>query len=179
MSSSPRPSKPSLGGLIPSWARPLERERIGSGNLRLTETTLVVVFGLLLATATIHDLVQQTHVNHRLVVDLRSWRKATGHDYHNLNVEQDVKSFTTRDVVCGNVSPGAPDERTQVCLILAGPTIGGERAIDGGYYLSPYVGDAYDNRYGCFGSAVSDGLCGLSSSPKGAPPALALKTGLP
>ncbi len=80
-------------------------------------------------------MVQQTHVNHRLVADLHTWRLATGHDYHNLSVEQDVKAHTTRDTVCGNVSPGGPKERTQVCLVLVGPGSREAGQVSGGYYL--------------------------------------------
>lgn len=148
-------------------------------SLRLAETTVVILFGLLLAIATVHDLVQQTHVNHRLSADLLSWRTVTGHEYHNLAIEQDVTTFTTRDVVCGNVSPGSPGERTQICLALTGPVIDGKRAVSGGYYLAPKVLDTAPNRYACFGAAASDGLCGLRSAPPGAPAAPALKTGLP
>lgn len=148
-------------------------------SLRLAETTIVILFGLLLAIATVHDLVQQTHVNHRLSADLLSWRTVTGHDYHNLAIEQDITTYTTRDAVCGNVSPGSPGELTQVCLVLTGPVTDGKRAVSGGYYLAPKVIDIARNRYACFGAAVSDGLCGLASPPPGAPASPALKTGLP
>ena len=41
---------------------------------RLIETTLLILAGLLLAIATVNDVVDQTHVNHRLIADLRTWR---------------------------------------------------------------------------------------------------------
>jgi hypothetical protein len=164
---------------LPTWARPLAGERGGSGSLRLAENTIVIIFGLLLAVATVNDLVGQTHVNHRLAADLRAWRTATGHDYRNLDIEQDIKSYTSRDVVCGNVSPGAPGERAQICLAFTGPILAGRRSVSGGYYLPPKLTDARENRYGCFGAAASSGLCGRSSPPPGAPPAPAFKTGLP
>lgn len=147
------------------------------GSLRLAETTILILVGVLLAIATINDVVQQAHVNHRLVADIHSWRLATRHDYRNLSVEQDVKGHTTRDTVCGNISPGGPKERTQVCLVLVGPVISGRRAVSGGYYLPAQTIDERRRRYACFGTAVERGLCGLSKPPTGSPPAPALPTG--
>lgn len=147
------------------------------GSLRLAETTILIFIGLLLAIATIDDVVQQTHVNHRLVADLHTWRVVTGHNYRNLGAEQDVKSHTTRDVVCGNVSPGGPKERTQVCLALVGPVHSGRRSVSGGYYLPARSIDLRRFRYGCFGGAAETGLCGLSKPPPGAPPDPPLPTG--
>ena len=72
---------------------------------------MLVLVGLLLAIATVNDVVLDTHVNHRLVADLRTWREYTGHDYKNVSTEQDVRNFTTTDVVCGNTDPGPPKER--------------------------------------------------------------------
>jgi hypothetical protein len=135
------------------------------------------MLGVLLAIATINDVVQQTHVNHRLIADLHSWRVVTGHDYHNVGVEEDVKSHTTRDTVCGNISPGGPKERTQICLVLVGPTLSGRRSVSGGYYLPAETEDGRRNRYACFGTAAETGLCGLSKPPAGAPPAPPLPTG--
>ena len=144
---------------LPEWARPRESERKGLGSLRLAETTLLLLFALLLAVATINDVVLQTHVNHRLVADLATWRARTGHDYHNVGVEQDIKEHSTRDIVCGNVSPGGPQERTQICLRIAGPVHAGRRTVTGGYYLPPRSEDEASLRYGCFGSAVQADLC--------------------
>jgi hypothetical protein len=180
LSSRPTPSQTTgLRRRLPEWARPRESEQRGLGSLRLAETTVLILLGVLLAVATINDVVQQTHVNHRLIADLHSWRVATGHNYHSLGTEQDAKGHTTRDTVCGNVSPGAPKERTQVCLVFVGPVISGRRAISGGYYLPARSEDGRRNRYGCFGAGAQAGLCGLKKPPAGAPPAPALATGLP
>lgn len=166
-------------GWLPEWARPLERERRGLGSLRLAETTILILLAVFLAVATVDDVVQQTHVNHRLSADLLSWRTLTGHDYVNLDTEQDVKTYSTRDTVCGNVSPGAPGERAQVCLMLVGPVVSGMRSVSGGYYLPPYKADLRANRYGCFGLATEDALCAPSSSPAGSPPSPPLALGRP
>jgi hypothetical protein len=164
---------------IPGWARPRETERRGLGSLRLAETTVLILVGVLLATATIDDVVKQARVNVRLSSDLRSWRAATGHDYRNLTISRDVKSLTTRDTVCGNVSPGGPKERAQLCLTLVGPVIGGERAISGGFYLPPKSENELPHRYACFGVPSRAHLCGLGTPPAGSPPAPPLKSGLP
>jgi hypothetical protein len=165
--------------LLPEWARPREREKRGLGSLRLAETTILLLLGVLLAIATVNDVVQQTHVNHRIVADLHTWRVATGHPYHTLTTEQDIKSHTTRDVVCGNVSPGGSKERTQVCLTLVGPARANLRSVSGGYYLPPKTIDVRANRYACFGVAAEVALCGLGKAPAGAPPAPALAVGRP
>jgi hypothetical protein len=130
---------------------------------RLIEITVLVLIGVLLAVATVRDVVLQTEVNHRLVADLATWRAYSGHDYHNLTTEQDIKHHTTREIVCGNTSPGAPKARTQLCLILTGPVAHGRRAVRGGYYLPPrLLFDVRSARYGCFGTAVGEGLCAKS-----------------
>jgi hypothetical protein len=127
---------------------------------RAIETTVLLWIAALLVIATIHDVYQQTKVNHRLVADLASWRAYTGHDYHNLSAEQDQKTHTTRDVVCGNTAPGAPHTRTQLCLIMTGSVTHGHRAIHGGYYLpADLLFDVPAKRYGCFGDAVEQRLC--------------------
>ena len=177
MSTHPTPPATGLAARLPEWARPRESERPGLGSLRLAETTILILIALLLAIATIDDLVQQTHVNHRLVADLRTWRVATGHDYRNLSVEQDVKGHTTRDTVCGNISPGGPRERTQVCLVFVGAVLSGGRTLSGGYYLPAKTEDTRRSRYACFGSAAEAGLCGLKHPPPGAPPSPPLPTG--
>jgi hypothetical protein len=125
----------------------------------LIETTLLALVGLLLAIATVNDVVLQTHVNHRLVADLRTWRQYTGHRYKNVSVEQDQITHTTRDIACGNVSPGAPKARTQLCIVLTGPVRAGRRAALGGFYLPPTVDDVRTYRYGCYGVASAAGLC--------------------
>jgi hypothetical protein len=148
-----------FGRGLPAWLRPRDAELEGSGRTRLIETTLLVLVGLLLAIATVNDVVRQTHVNHRLVADLRTWREYTGHAYKNLSVEQDLYGHTTRDIVCGNLTPGPPKARPQLCIVLTGPVIAHRRAARGGFYLPAKVDDVRRYRYGCYGSARAAGLC--------------------
>ena len=148
-----------FGSGLPERLRPRESEDPGQGRTRLIETTLLLIVGLLLAIATINDVILQTHVNHRLVADLRTWREYTGHDYKNLSAEQDQIGHTTRDFVCGNTSPGAPKERLQLCLVLTGPVVDGRRAARGGWYLPPKAENLRRYRYGCYGTAEAGGFC--------------------
>jgi hypothetical protein len=135
---------------------------------RLIETTLLVLVGMLLAVGTIYDVSRQVGVNHRLIADLATWRALSGRHYHNLSVNQDQVSHTTRDVVCGNVSPGAPKERTQLCFVMTGPVVHGRRAVHGGYYLPPrLLFDSPSKRYACFGAAVEEELCAGSAPRSG------------
>jgi hypothetical protein len=144
---------------LPPWLRPRETESTGSGRRRRIETAVLLIVGLLLAIATVNDVVLDTHVNHRLRADLRTWRAYTGHDYKNVSTEQDVKHFTTIDSVCGNTTPGPPKERIQICLQMTGPVVHGYRKAHGGWYLPPKHEDLRRYRYGCFGTAKAQGAC--------------------
>jgi hypothetical protein len=149
---------------LPEWLQPRDRELEGTGRRRLVEVTLLILAGLLLAVATVNDLIEQTHVNHRLIADLRTWRQYTGHDYKNISTEQDLYGHTTRDVVCGNTTPGPPKERVQLCLLMTGPVLDGRRAVHGGWYLRPKVEDVPIYRYGCFGTATPTRFCGKAAA---------------
>jgi hypothetical protein len=144
---------------LPRWLRPRTAELPGSGRTRLIETTLLVLAGVLLAVASVNDVVRQTHVNQRLIADLRTWRTYTQNDYHNLSASQMLLGEASqREVVCGNTSPGAPKTRTQLCLEIWGPVVDGRRAVHGGWYLPANAEDVRANRYGCFGPAAQ-GRC--------------------
>jgi hypothetical protein len=144
---------------LPEWLAPRDAERRGTGSVRLTETTLLLLAALLLAIATVNDVARQTHVNQRLIADLRTWRGYTGHAYHNLAIEQEITETSRhREVVCGNTSPGAPKERTQLCLVIGGHQHAGRRIVRGGWYLPPKAEDLRAQRYGCFGEA-GEGAC--------------------
>jgi hypothetical protein len=127
--------------------------------VRLIEGVVLALVGILLATATINDVVRQTNVNHRLDADLRTWRSYTGHDYHNLSIGQDVHGESTREVVCGNTAPGGLKERVQLCLQVSGPVRGGRRSVGGGWYLPAKAEDLRAYRYACFGPALAEERC--------------------
>ncbi len=160
---------------LPQWLQPRDVQSPGTGRRHLVEVTLLILVGLLLAVGTVNDLVDQTHVNYRLNADLRTWREYTGHDYKNVSTEQDLYGHTTKDVVCGNTTPGPPKERIQLCLQMTGPVLHGRRAARGGWYLPPKVEDAPAFRYGCFGAATPAEFCGTAAagaagSPEGRSP---------
>jgi hypothetical protein len=149
---------------LPPALRPRDADRSkieqpGSGRLWRVETVVLLLVGLLLAIATVNDVVLNTHTNHRLVADLRTWRHYTGHAYKNVSAEQDIRTYTTTDVVCGNTTPGPPKERTQLCLQVTGPTVNGLRAARGGWYLPPKADNLRAYRYGCFGPPRQQRAC--------------------
>ena len=146
---------------LPRRLRPREqRASEPRGRLWRVETVVLIAVFALLATATINDLVRQTHINKRLVADLATWRTYTHHDYKNVGVDQETMGIQTkRDVVCGNTEGGAPNSKTQICLVVTGATRAGRRTVSGGWYLPPYTTDDVKSlRYGCFGS-VTMGRC--------------------
>jgi hypothetical protein len=146
-------------GRLPAWLRPRAIELPGSGRTRLIESTLLVLALVLLAIATVNDVARQRSVNHRLVADLRTWRAYTGHDYHDLSIEQDIYGHSTREVVCGNTTPGPPKARVQICLVMTGRVLQGRRTVRSGWYLPPKVEDLRGYRYGCFGPPTAGWPC--------------------
>ena len=122
---------------------------------------------------------RQTHVNHRLIADLHTWRA-----YTRPRLPQPVgrtgpaRIHTTHDVVCGNTTPGPPKQRIQLCLLMSGPVItaGAPRTAAG--TCRRKVEDAPRLRYGCFGAASRAGKAAraerrgsLAEAPSGASPA--------
>jgi hypothetical protein len=144
---------------LPPALRPRDAEQPGSGRSWRVETVVLVLVGLLLAIATVNDVVLSTHTNHRLVADLRTWRHYTGHDYKNVSVEQDIRNYTTTDVACANTTPGPPKERIQLCLQVTGPTVNGVRSARGGWYVPANTENLHRYRYGCFGPPKQQGKC--------------------
>ena len=145
---------------LPARLRPRTSELTGRGEQRLIENAVLLLVGLLLAVATVNDVSRQAGVNHRLVADLRTWRQYTHHNYKNVGADQELLGIAThRDVVCGNTVPGPPKGRTQICLVVTGPTRSGLRTVAGGWYLPPGTEDNVRSaRYACFG-AITHGLC--------------------
>ena len=160
--SAPAPTEPyeRLWRRLPERLRPRTEELPGRGELRLVESAVLIIVGLVLAIATVNDVVRQGGVNKRLVADIRTWRTYTHHDYKNVGTDQHLLGASTgRDVVCGNTVPGPPKRRTQICLVVTGPTRTGVRTVAGGWYLPSGVeDDVRSQRYGCFGT-ITRGLC--------------------
>jgi hypothetical protein len=158
---------------------PRSEERRGRGELRFIEMALLVLVGIVLAVATANDDRRSVHIGTRLAADLEGWRATTGVWFHNPFIEQDIKAYTTRDVVCADLVKGKPEghpQHPQVCLIFTGPVHDGRRTPRGGYYLEARGTDVHEPvldypeyRYACFGSAVYEHLCRLSTPPSGFP----------
>jgi hypothetical protein len=159
MSSLPDSFEPPRWRRLPSRLRPRPVELPGSGRTRLIESTLLALAALLLAIATVNDVVLASKVNQRLVADLRTWRSYTGHDYRELSIEQDFHGHTNREIVCGNTTPGPPGKRVQICLLMTGPVVNRRRTVRSGWYLSPKTADLPRNRYGCFGPPTAGWPC--------------------
>jgi hypothetical protein len=181
------------GGLawLPDWLSPRDQERRGRGEQRLIESVILVLVGVVLAVATVHDLVREVGIGDRLHADLISWVRYTKpyfgannpkYTYHNPLIEQNVTTYTTRDVVCANTADVKPQGTVLVCLIFTGPVRDGYRRAKGGYYLIAAGKDVHEPvldkpiySYGCFGSALSEPtpegkrICDLAKGPPGAP----------
>jgi hypothetical protein len=136
------------------------RARPGGTQLWLAETIVLLLVGVLLATATGNDLSRQIHTNHRLSADLSTWRHYAHRNFHSLSISQDTTGLTRNEVVCGNTSPGTPKERVQLCLLIKGPVRHGLRTVTGGWYVPPRAEDLHRYRYACFGAPVYEGRCG-------------------
>lgn len=167
---------PAAGARWRDLLGPRDEERRGRGELRFLETAVLVLVAIVLIVATVNDVHRQVHNGTRLDADLESWRAYVGVPFHNPFIEQDIKTFTTRDVVCADLSIGKPLGKPQACLIFTGPVHDGRRAVRGGFYLVARGTDVHEPvldrpqyRYACFGSAVAEHLCGLSSVPPGVP----------
>ncbi len=159
MSDTSAPVADSRWQWLPARLRPREVELEGRGELRLIETTLLILIGLVLAIATVNDLVRQAGINHRLDADVRTWRQYTHHDFHNIAIDQETLGLSSqREVLCGNTSAGPPGSRPQLCLAIWGPVHNGIRSVHGGWYVPPYLPDIPAKRYGCFGAA-GQGRC--------------------
>jgi hypothetical protein len=158
------------------WLRPRTTERIGRGEVRLIETAVLLVVGLFLAIAVVNDVARAVPIGERLNADLESWEAIVGVHYHNPIIEQDVKHYTTRDVVCADTEKVKPLGHPQICLIFTGPVVHDRRTAFGGFYLVADGTDVHEPvlddkkyRYACWGTAVSEELCGLTTVPHGYP----------
>jgi hypothetical protein len=155
---------------------PRREERRGRGELRFIETAVLLLVGVVLLVATVNDVHRMVNNGTRLAADLKSWTVYTAVYSHNPFIEQDIKTFSTRDVVCADEEKGKPKGKPQVCLIFTGPVSGGRRLARGGFWLVARGTDVHEPvldrpqyRYACFGSAIAEHLCGIPKPPRGLP----------
>jgi hypothetical protein len=141
---------------LPPVLQPRAVDDGGGPGRRAAELAVLLVLGLLLAAATVDDVVHQVRVDERIAVDKTTWIAYTHHPLKKIFIKTGVG--TTTDVGC---APPATGASYRLCLILSGPS-SPRRMVRGGYRL-PLIGDnRFGRRYACFGSALGDGLCGAS-----------------
>ena len=176
MSETTSERKPSPGARLRDLLGPRDKERRGRGELRFIETAVLVLVAIVLLVATVNDDHRAVRIGNRLAADLESWRAYTGVAFHNPFIEQDIKTYTTRDVVCADETIGKPAGKPQACLIFTGPVQHGRRVARGGFYLLARGTDVHQPvldhpqyRYACFGSAIAEHLCGIPTPPPGLP----------
>ena len=155
--------------------RPVDDDHGGRGRLYRAESIILALIALILAVATVYDVVRQVHISERTHADLASWEAITGRHDRRAIVEQDAKTYTTRDVVCGRTAAFTRSAPVAFCLIFQGPVRAGRREATGGYYVLKsgrrrnQVVDKARYRYGCFGTARALGYRCALAPPRGAP----------
>ena len=131
---------------------------VSSRRLWRVETVALVLAGLVLAVLAFNDIFWSVQDAGVLVADQQTWRHYTGHDYFNVSAGRLVFNGPI-DVSCADATPGAPGERTQICLIMKGPAVAGLRTVVGGWRIPPRTGDFARHRYDCFGAARTKTIC--------------------
>jgi hypothetical protein len=158
---------------LPAWLRPRDGdddvdpahpERSG-GRRRRIETILLLLVAASLSVAVVYDVTRQVKVSNRLTADIETWRETTGIQDEEIAVEQDLASYSTVDTACGNLVENKEKVSERLCLMMKGPVSGARRTVVGGFYLPPYLPIGPHDRYGCFGSTVSEHFCPWAIPP--------------
>lgn len=135
---------------------------------RRIENIVLVAAGVLIAVSAVYDLTREVRVDNRLTADIETWRHVTGIPDEEVSIEQDLASYTTRDTACGSITPTKQPGLSRICLMMVGPISDGRRKVLGGFYLPPELPLGPNDRYGCFGSTLSEHFC-TYASPRGLP----------
>jgi hypothetical protein len=145
---------------LPPRLAPREHE---SPNRRLwrIETLVLLLVAAVLAVASFNDIGWSVDNDARLVADQVTWRAYTHRDFPSVSVGPLVIG-EKEDTACGDATPGPPEERTQICLLVDGPAVHGLRTVIGGWRLAAQADDIPRTRYDCFGAGATKTLC-----PKG------------
>jgi hypothetical protein len=157
----------------PAWLRWLLRRSDANADgpsnqdLRLIETAVLLVAGLVLAVATVNDIGRLVHITERVKLDQHTYRYVMhtqgGVTTPIRKVSVTPGSTTKVDVAC---SPPIGGPRGSSCLVIGGPAGGTGaqhlRTVEGGYRLLPGARNRYAARYGCFGVPARQRLCGAS-----------------
>ena len=140
--------------------RPRPREPRETRWQRPLELALLIVVGLVLTIATLNDVAIQVGKDNRFSADVRTWRATPATTTMNITTESGEETAT--EPVASPAPTRAPDHptaRTQLCLVLTGPVPPFPADDRGGYYIPAYFPNKAAHRYGCFGTAVGEGLC--------------------
>jgi hypothetical protein len=155
----------------PGWLRwLLRRSDANAGgpanqDLRLIETAVLLVAGLVLAVATVNDIGRAVHITERIKLDQHTYRyymhTRGGVATPIRKVAVTPGSTSKVDVAC---SPQPGGAHGSSCLVISGPAHGSGpqhlRIVEGGYRLLPNARNRYVARYGCFGTSARQALCG-------------------
>lgn len=167
----PRPARARPGWL--RWLLGRSDANAGSPSnrdLRLIETAILIVAGLVLAVATANDIGRAVHITERIKVDQHSYRVYM-HTKGGVTTPIRKVSITPavygkRDTAC---SPPIGTAHGSACLMLDGPAAGTGprrvRTVVGGFRLLPNARNRFGARYACFGLAAQLRLCGAQPPP--------------
>lgn len=150
--------------LRPQDSEVQEREPVRRRRRRIELIVLVLLAGVI-SVATVYDLTREVKVDDRLTADIETWRQVTGIHDEEVAVEEDLASYSTVDTACGNLVEDKKVVSSRVCLMLKGPVVNNRREYVGGFYLPPYLPLGPNDRYGCFGSTVSERFCTWATPP--------------
>jgi hypothetical protein len=160
---------------LPSWLSPLDSEDRQDGprrRRRRIETIVLLVVAAVISVASVYDLTREVKVDNRLTADIETWRQVAGIHDEEVAIEQDLDFYSTRDTACGNLVESKSIASFRLCLMLGGPVVNNRRRVLGGFYLPPYLSIGPNDRYGCFGTTVSEHFCTyapLPGMPSGVP----------
>ncbi len=130
-------------------------------DVRGIETAVVLLIGLVLLVAVVHDVSRQTSINIRVSADKSTWRLYA----HRRDKKLDVRLLPhgTTDYLCPSTPLAVRARAPRLCLMIDGPIRRGLRTVEGGYYVPPLRQDRYITRSGCFGLPATTHLCGAKA----------------
>ncbi len=151
------PRRPRLPALLAPRSVPPSGDPAGR-DVRGIETAVVLLIGLILLVAVVHDVARQTSINIRVSADKNTWRLYA----HRRDKKLDVRLLPhgTTEYLCQSTPLTLSARAPRLCLMIDGPMRRGLRTVEGGYYVPPLREDRYATRTRCFGLPATRHLCG-------------------